>query len=54
MEEYKAQWPLETVFSVGNQFHDRILYDYKEGSYYDRYSDIFITLEQAQCFGLPK
>lgn len=44
---------LETVFSPGHQFHDRIYYDAKEGAYYDRYSDIYLTLEQVRAFGLP-
>lgn len=45
---------LETVFSVGHQYHDRVLYDTREGSYYDRYSDVYLTLEQAHSFGLPR
>jgi hypothetical protein len=44
---------LETVFSVGHQYHGRIFYDAKEGSYYDLYVDLYITLEQAKQFGLP-
>lgn len=44
---------LERVFSAGHEHHDRIFYDRKQGSYYDRASDMFITLEQVKAFGLP-
>lgn len=44
---------LETVFSEGHELHNRIYYDNREGSYYDRYSDIFITLDEARAFGIP-
>lgn len=45
---------LERVFSEGHQFHDRLFYDYQEGSYYDRACDLYVTLEEAKTmFGLP-
>lgn len=44
---------LETVFSPGHQYHDRIVYDRSEGQYYDKYTDLYLTLEQARSFGLP-
>jgi hypothetical protein len=44
---------LERIFPEGHQYHDRIFYDAREGSYYDRGSDFYITLEQAKAFGLP-
>jgi hypothetical protein len=41
---------LENVFPVGNQWHDRIYYDPKEGKYYDAYSDFYISLEEFETF----
>lgn len=43
---------LETVFSPAHPLHDRILYDAKEGSYYDRYSDVYLTLDEVKAFGI--
>jgi hypothetical protein len=43
---------LERVFSEGHQFYDRIFYDVKEGSYYDRSTDFYLTLEEAHAFGI--
>jgi hypothetical protein len=43
---------LERVFSKGHQFHDRIFYDTKEGSYYDLSCDLYISLEEARAFGI--
>ncbi len=48
----RRQDGLEQVFSEGHQYHDRIFYDRKEGAYYDRHTDLFLTLEQAQAFGV--
>lgn len=44
---------LEEVFSVGHQFHGRIVYDRMEGQYYDRHTDIYLTLAEVRAFGLP-
>ena len=43
---------LETVFSAGHQHHTRIYYDPKEGSYYDRATDLYLTLDEALAFGV--
>lgn len=43
---------LETVFHEGHQYHDRIVYDKREGSYYDRHTDLYLTIEEAQAFGV--
>lgn len=43
---------LETVFSSGHQYHDRIFYDVKEGQYYDRHTDLYLTLDEAKSFGI--
>ena len=43
---------LEYVFPEGHQYHDRIFWDIEEGSYYDRYTDLYISLEQAELFGV--
>ncbi len=44
---------LETVFSVGHELHDRIVYDRAEGQYYDRHTDLYLTLEDMRSFGFP-
>lgn len=44
---------LERVFPAGHQYHDRLFYDVREGSYYDRATDLYITLDEAKAFGLP-
>lgn len=44
---------LERVFSPGHPYHDRIFYDRLEGSYYDRCTDLFLTLDEVRSFGLP-
>jgi hypothetical protein len=44
---------LETVFSENHQYHNRIFYDRAEGQYYDRHTDIYLTLDQVRAFGLP-
>lgn len=43
---------LERVFSKGHELHDRIFYDVREGQYYDRGSDLYLTLAEAQAFGI--
>ncbi len=42
---------LEAVFPPGNQWHDRIFYDTVEGKYYDKYSDVYLSLEEMKAFG---
>lgn len=39
---------LERVFSPAHPFYDRIFYDRVEGKYYDRATDIYITLEEFE------
>lgn len=43
---------LEQVFSEGHEFHSRIFYDRHAGQYYDRGTDLYLTLEEAQAFGI--
>jgi hypothetical protein len=43
---------LERVFSKGHQYHDRVFYDAREGQYYDRGTDLYLTLEEAHAFGV--
>lgn len=43
---------LERVFSKGHVNYDRIFYDRLEGKYYDRGSDFYLTLDEAQAFGV--
>lgn len=43
---------LERVFSPGHELHDRIFYDVKAGEYYDRGSDLYLTLDEARAFGV--
>ena len=44
---------LERVFPIGHRYHYRLFYDPREGSYYDKSTDMFITLQEAATFGLP-
>ena len=48
----KAYNGLERVFSVGHQYHDRIFYDPKEGSYYDQATDLYLSLDEARAYGV--
>lgn len=48
-----ANYGLEEVFSVGHQYHGRIVYDRTEGQYYDKHTDIYLTLAEVKAFGLP-
>ena len=41
---------LERVFSEGHELYDRIVYDIQEGAYYDKTTDIYLTLEEAAAF----
>jgi hypothetical protein len=43
---------MEVVFSKGNQWHDRIYYDAMEGAYYDRYTDVYLGLDELAAYGL--
>ena len=43
---------LEVVFSPGNQWHDRIFWDRKAGQYYDKYTDIYLSLDELPAYGL--
>lgn len=43
---------LEFVFSENHQLRDRIFYDFREGKYYDRSSDIFLENDDLKRFGL--
>lgn len=43
---------LERVFSKGHQYYDRIFYDTKEGSYYDRHTDLYLSLDDVRAFGI--
>lgn len=45
---------LERVFPAGHQYHDRLFYDVREGSYYDRHTDLYLTLDEAHAMGLPR
>ena len=44
---------LERVFPDGHRYADRLFYDAREGSYYDKHTDLFLTLAEAAGFGLP-
>jgi hypothetical protein len=48
----KSMNGLEVVFSKGNQWHDRIYYDAMEGAYYDRYTDMYLGLDELAAYGL--
>ena len=40
------------MFSKGHQYYDRVFYDSREGQYYDRATDLYLTLEEAHAFGV--
>lgn len=44
---------LEEVFSAGHQYHGRIVYDRAEGQYYDRHTDLYLTLDDMRAMGFP-
>ena len=41
---------LERVFSKGHQYFDRVFCDSREGQYYDRATDLYLTQEEAHTF----
>ena len=43
---------LEQVFSKGHQYYGRIFYDTTEGQYYDRATDLFLSLDEVRSFGI--
>lgn len=44
---------LERVFSTGHQFYDVIFYDTKAGEYYNRSTDLYLSLEEVKAYGIP-
>lgn len=44
---------LERVFCENHQYADRIFYDTTAGQYYDRASDLYLTLNEVAAYGLP-
>lgn len=52
MKMRRAGSGLEWVFSEGHRYRERIFYDPREGAYYDRWTDMFLTVEEARGFGL--
>lgn len=47
-----AEEKLERVFSPGHELHSRIFYDLVEGKYYDKATDLFLTLDEAKAYGV--
>ena len=45
---------LERVLSKGHENYDRLFYDTREGEYYDKCTDLFLTLEEAYSLGLAR
>lgn len=43
---------LETVFPKGHELHSVIYYDAREGSFYHRPSDIYLTYDEAKAYGV--
>ena len=43
---------LERIFSPMSQWYDRIFYDTKEGKYYDKYIDMYLSYEELSAYGL--
>jgi len=48
-----GNYGLEEVYPAGHYLHGRIFYDRMEGSYYDRGSDLYLTLADMRAFGFP-
>lgn len=44
--DYAKRNGLETVFHKLHEFRNRIFYDPKNGSYYDRNSDVYISVNE--------
>jgi len=44
---------LEYVFSTGHELHEVIFYDPSVGQYYNRSTDLYLTLEETKAFGMP-
>jgi hypothetical protein len=44
---------LEQVFPTGSQWAQRIYYDRFEGKYYDKATDLYIDVDEAQAYGVP-
>jgi hypothetical protein len=44
---------LERVFSEGHQFYNVIFYDVLEGQYYNKSSDLYLSLEEVKSYGIP-
>jgi hypothetical protein len=41
----------ERVFPKGHENYDRIVYDRTAGEYYDRHTDLFLSLEELHAWG---
>ena len=47
-----SQMGLERVFPPGHQHYERVFYDAREGKYYDRGRDMYMSYEEARSFGV--
>lgn len=52
IQNYAENNSLEIVFSEGHHLYDVIFYDSKEGQYYNRTTDFFLTENELGAFGL--
>lgn len=52
IQRYAANNNLEIIFSEGHHLYDKIFYDVREGTYYNRETDYFLTESELPAFGL--
>jgi len=52
IQTYAKNNNLEIIFSEGHHLYDVIFYDSKEGQYYNRETDYFLTENELPAFGL--
>jgi hypothetical protein len=45
---------LERVLPKTHENYDRLFYDVREGKYYDRTTDLYLTLREAYSLGLGR
>lgn len=52
IQAYALNNHLEIIFSEGHHLYDKIFYDSQWGQYYNRETDLFLTENELDAFGL--
>ena len=52
IRQYAKNNNLEIVFPEGHRNFGRLFYDRNEGQYYDRYSDLFVEIDDLKHYGM--